>query len=138
MKSWLSRAVARTVVRGEDRRNRVARWSSWFPVSRAVDGSRFQGVDDPFPRHWREFPESWPPIDPNDQVLKRRLLDAIDELPSTWRDVVLQRDVRGRSSAEVSSALGITPGQERAMLNRARAFLRERLAQFLADGGHRR
>ncbi|MGH2394090.1 MAG: RNA polymerase sigma factor [Candidatus Limnocylindria bacterium] len=69
--------------------------------------------------------------------MKRRLLDAIDELPSTWRDVLLQRDVLGRSSAEVSSALGITPGQERAMLSRARAVLRERLAQLLADGRRR-
>jgi DNA-directed RNA polymerase specialized sigma24 family protein len=50
---------------------------------------------------------------------------------------VRQRDVLGRGTAEVSTARGIPPDQERAMLNRARAVLRERLAQLLTREGRR-
>jgi DNA-directed RNA polymerase specialized sigma24 family protein len=37
--------------------------------------------------------------------------------------------VDGRPAAEVSEQHGVTPAQQRAMLNRARAMLRERLAR---------
>jgi DNA-directed RNA polymerase specialized sigma24 family protein len=46
--------------------------------------------------------------------------------------VVLARDVRRRSAAEVGAQLGVTPEQQRAILNRARARLRERLAARFA------
>ena len=137
MKAWLSRAVANTVVRGEEPKNRFARWSRWFPSAPAVEEARFQGRDDPYPRHWREFPHRWPAVDPADQAVQQRLHDAMDELPGPWREVVRQRDVLRRGTAEVSTARGITAEQERAMLNRARAFLRERLAQLLTREGHR-
>jgi RNA polymerase sigma-70 factor (ECF subfamily) len=131
MKAWLSRAVANTAVRGEEPRNRFARWSRWFPAAPAVDEDRFQDPDDPYPRHWREFPGPWPPVDPAHPSVRRNLRDAIRELPRAWRDVVRQRDVEGRSPAEISRDLGLTVEQQRAMLNRARAVLRERLAQSL-------
>ena len=137
MKAWLSRAVANTVVRGEEPKNRLARWSRWFPSAPAVDGARFQDQDEPAPRHWREFPHRWPAVNPADQAVQQRLRDAMEELPDPWREVVRQRDVLGRGTAEVSAARGITADQERAMLNRARAFLRERLAQLLTREGRR-
>jgi RNA polymerase sigma-70 factor (ECF subfamily) len=137
MKMWLSRAVASTVVRGEEPRNRIARWSRWFPSTPAVDEARFQADGDPYPRHWREFPEPWPPTDPTDPAVRQWLAEAMDELPDSWRDVVRQRDVQGRGAAEVAASLGVADDQEQAILNRARAFLRERLAQLLTRGDHR-
>ena len=116
-KGWLSRALASMALRGEE------------PPS--VDAARFQGPEDPFPGHWREFPARWPRIDPADPAVRARLRAAVGELPGPWQAVVRQRDVRGRPSAEVSDNLGLTAAQQRAMLNRARAFLRERLALFL-------
>jgi RNA polymerase sigma-70 factor (ECF subfamily) len=133
----LARAVASTVVRGEEPRNRFARWSRWFPATPAVDEARFQGADDPYPRHWREFPGPWPPVDPADPAVRTHLRDAIGELPGAWQAVVRQRDVEGRGAAEVSTDLGLTAEQQRAMLNRGRAFLRERLAQVLNRAGNR-
>ncbi|HEY3611974.1 MAG TPA: hypothetical protein VGL06_31075 [Pseudonocardiaceae bacterium] len=127
MKAWLSRAVANTVVRGEEPGNRVARWSRWFPTRPAVDEAEFQGDDDPYPGHWREFPAPWLPTDGTEG---QHLAAAMDELPAPWREVVRQRDVAGRAPAEISTVLGITAGQERAMLNRARAFLWARLARY--------
>jgi DNA-directed RNA polymerase specialized sigma24 family protein len=135
MKARLARAAANTVLRGEPPRNRLARWSRWFPPTPAVDESRFQGADEPRPRHWRAFPRAWPAVEPADPALRDALAAALDELPQPWRDVAIARDVRGRSAAEVSAQLGVTPEQQRAILNRARARLRERLAERFARPG---
>lgn len=116
-KGWLSRALAGMALRGAE------------PPS--VDAARFQGPEDPFPGHWREFPARWPRIDPADPAVRARLRAAVGELPPGWQAVVCQRDVRERPPAEVSDDLGLTAAQQRAVLNRARAFLRERLALFL-------
>ncbi len=137
MKAWLSRAVTGTVLRGEDRHNRIARWSRWFPVTPAVDEARFQDADDPYPGHWREFPPPWRHIVETDPTVRHRLAEAVTELPTTWRRVLALRDVQGRSPAEVSAKLEVSREQERALLNRARAFLRERLAQLLSRDGAR-
>ena len=137
MKAWLARAVANTVLRGESSRNWLARWIRWFPSTPSVGESRFQDADEPYPGHWREFPRAWPAVPPVDPAVRDTLAAAVDELPRPWRDVVTLRDLRGRSPAEVSEQLGITPEQQRAMLNRARAILRERLAQRFAREGDR-
>jgi DNA-directed RNA polymerase specialized sigma24 family protein len=47
--------------------------------------------------------------------------------------VVQQRDVYGRSPDDVSNDLQIDAAQQRQMLNRARAVLRERLAKLLTS-----
>jgi RNA polymerase sigma-70 factor, ECF subfamily len=129
MKAWLARAAANTVLRGENARNPVARWSRWFPTTPTVDEARFQDAEEPHPRHWRRSPRAWPPLDPDDPAVRDTLASGIDELPRRWRDVVIARDVHGRRAAEVSEQQGVTPAQQRAMLNRARAMLRERLAR---------
>jgi RNA polymerase sigma-70 factor, ECF subfamily len=129
MKAWLARATANTVLRGEQSHNRVARWSRWFPTTPTVDEARFQDADEPYPRHWRRFPRPWPPIDTDDPAVRDTLASGIDELPRRWRDILIARDVHRRRAAEVSEQQGVTPAQQRSMLNRARAMLRERLAQ---------
>jgi RNA polymerase sigma-70 factor (ECF subfamily) len=134
MKAWLARAAANTVLRGEHPRDRLAPWSRWFPPTPTVGEARFQGADEPRPGHWRVFPRAWPALEPADPAVRDALAAALDELPRPWREVVLARDVRRRSAAGVSAQLGVTPEQQRAMLNRARARLRERLAARFARG----
>ena len=56
-------------------------------------------------------------------------------LPDPWRQVVILRDVEGRSPAEVSAATGLTAAQQRDVLNRARELLRENLVARLSRGG---
>jgi RNA polymerase sigma-70 factor, ECF subfamily len=51
----------------------------------------------------------------------------IDELPEAQGRVVTLRDVHGLSSDEVCEVLGITPGNQRVLLHRARTRLRARL-----------
>jgi DNA-directed RNA polymerase specialized sigma24 family protein len=136
MKAWLARAVANTVLRGEQPRNRLARWSRWYPATPTVVESRFQAADEPYPRHWRKFPEVWAPDDLANPNVGSILASAIDELPRPWRDVVIARDVLELSALEVSEQQGLSPDQQRAILNRARAKLREHLAQHFARRGH--
>jgi DNA-directed RNA polymerase specialized sigma24 family protein len=136
VKAWLARAAANTVLRGEHPRNRFARWSRWFPGAPTVDESRFQGGGEPHPGHWRRFPRAWPPIRPDDPAVQEALATAMDELPRPWRDVVIARDLQDRTAAEVRDRQDLTVAQQRAMLNRARASLRQRLAErFAGDDG---
>lgn len=109
-------------------------WRREYPPSPAVDTARFQDETEPYPRHWREAPEPWPPGDVGDSA---ELTDGLRELPRTWREVVSRTDVRRGNPVEVAADLGLDPGQERAIRNRARAVLRERLAQFLSRQGRR-
>jgi RNA polymerase sigma-70 factor, ECF subfamily len=130
MKPWLERVARNTALRGEEPRNRFARWTArWFPPTPTVPASRFQTTGDPFPDHWREFPASWPPLDLAEHETRAALTAALDELPETWREVILARDARNRDAANVGQQLGLTDEQERAILNRARATVRDRLAQ---------
>jgi RNA polymerase sigma-70 factor, ECF subfamily len=113
----------------------IGRWIRSFPPTPTVDGSRFQGPHEPHPRHWRRFPRRWPRLDPDDPAVAETLARAIDELPRPWRDVVVDRDVRRLTARETSERRDITLRQQRAMLNRARAALRERLSERFAGDG---
>jgi len=53
---------------------------------------------------------------------------AIAELPADYRTVLLLHDVEGLSNAEVAAVLGITVGNVKSRVHRARLFLRKRLA----------
>jgi RNA polymerase sigma-70 factor (ECF subfamily) len=132
MKGLVARLIANSVLRADEARNRFAGWSRWFPGAATVDEARFQHAGEPYPRHWREFPMAWPPLDPRDPEIAAILANAVDSLPDRWRDVVVARDMRRQTAADSSARLGVTAQQERDMLNRARAVLRESLAQFLA------
>jgi RNA polymerase sigma-70 factor, ECF subfamily len=136
MRGWLARAAAYTALRGEEPRNRFARWTArWFGRTPAVPESRFRDASEPFPGHWRRFPDPWPTVDPADPGMQAALVAALGELPATWRQVVIARDVLGRGAAEVSERLGLTPRQQWAILNRARAVLREGLDRRVVQDG---
>jgi DNA-directed RNA polymerase specialized sigma24 family protein len=133
---WLERAGLAGVRRSEEPRNRFARFTArWLGPTPTVAASRFQDDGEPFPRHWRRFPDPWPAVDPADPEVRGALAAALDELPATWRAVVIARDALDQGAEEVSARLGLTGPQQRAILNRARARLRERLVQRLHCGG---
>jgi RNA polymerase sigma-70 factor (ECF subfamily) len=67
------------------------------------------------------------PVDPD---LRERLYRAIDDLPPGYRAVFVMHDVEGFTHEEIGEALGIQSGTSKAQLFRARARLREVLADF--------
>lgn len=131
----MAQAAANIELRGGEPRTRFARQPArWLPPTPTVPSSQFQDADEPYPRHWRRFPERWAIVDRDDPEVRNALAAALEELPATWREVVIARDGLGRNAAEISERLGLTPHQQRAILNRARARVRERLAQHLTPG----
>ena len=65
--------------------------------------------------------------------LKDRLRQAIDNLPEGYRAVFVMHDVEGYTHEEIATSLGVHPGTSKAQLFRARARLREALADFVRD-----
>ena len=65
--------------------------------------------------------------------LKRRLTLAIDALPEGYRTVFVMHDVEGYTHEEIGVTLGIETGTSKAQLSRARAKLRDSLADFAGE-----
>ena len=65
--------------------------------------------------------------------LRRRLVEALGELPPIYRDPVVLRDVQGLSTEEASGILKVKPQTLKSRLHRGRLVLRQQLAEF-SDG----
>lgn len=95
-----------------------------------VDPARFREEDDPNPGHWRDeaAPADWGPEPALLAAEFRAVLGrALAELPERQRAVVELRDVHGLPAQEVCELLDLTPANQRVLLHRARARLREAL-----------
>ena len=136
LKTWLFRILTnRAKTRGE-RDGRMVPFSSLAGANvdadePAVDPDRFLGPDSPHPGAWAAPPVGWP----QDKLLERETLDviemAINMLPEAQREVILLRDVNGWDPMEVSDVLGITDGNQRVLLHRARSKVRAALEAYL-------
>ncbi len=65
--------------------------------------------------------------------LKIRMREAINRLPEGYRTVFVMHDMEGYTHQEIGTALGVQPGTSKAQLFRARAKLREALADFAGE-----
>lgn len=138
VKTWVYRILVNTARKRGMRENRTVPWSSAFEQERqTVDRSRFQGVDDPFPGHWKDFPAAWPT--PESEVLaaevRGRIAAALAELPIRQRTVITLRDVEGCTSEEVCEILDISAANQRVLLHRARTAVRGRLEDYFETAG---
>ena len=61
---------------------------------------------------------------------------AIAALPETQRAVITLRDVDGWSSEEVRNVLGLSESNQRVLLHRARAKVRQALETYLEGDRH--
>jgi MFS family permease len=99
---------------------------------------RFLPPDDPdWPGHWAIPPTAWTALglpvgglDAQDVVRS-----AVAAMPATMRQVVVLRDMERLSAAQVRERLGISPADQRAMLQEARALIRARLENHLEPAG---
>lgn len=101
------------------------------------------GIDDLLP----EFDEDqcrveapWLAPEPVEQLLQRRerrelVRRAIDELPESYRLVLVLRDIEGYDTDEVADLLETTPGAVKTRLHRARAALKKALQPMLEREG---
>jgi len=138
LKTWILRIVAnRARTRGE-REARSVPLSSLGPDAGedepAVDPDRFMPADHPmYPGGWSIPPHSWARM-PEEKLLAAESLQqvraAIDKLPPRQQEVIVLRDVEGWEPEEVSQALGLTPGNQRVLLHRARSKVRADLEHY--------
>jgi RNA polymerase sigma-70 factor, ECF subfamily len=103
-----------------------------------VDPARFRPADDPrWPGHWKEHQEPAAfPDTPEGSVLADELIAVarreLDKLPERQRMVVSLRDMLGFDSSEVCELLNISVGNQRVLLHRGRAAVRQALENYLA------
>ena len=92
-----------------------------------------ESIDDAFDGRgrWKDMPELWDEMTPDRIVNGRQILshvsEAIELLPSAQRAVLILRGQQELDAAEVCDILGLTEGNVRVLLHRARFSLRQTL-----------
>jgi RNA polymerase sigma-70 factor (ECF subfamily) len=100
-----------------------------------VDPERFARAPAAGAGHWLSTIRPWSLSAEQialDAELAEKVAEAIARLPETQRRVVTLRDVEGFDAAEVGELLGLSDGNQRVILHRARTKLREALAEEYA------
>src|SRR5262245_18704811 len=103
-----------------------------------VDPGRFRTADDPYPGHWKQGEEPSPfPETPEGSVLGKELgagaRREVENLPDRQRMVVTLRDMLGFESGEVCGLHDISVANQRVLLLRGRAAVRQVLQDYLED-----
>lgn len=104
-----------------------------------VDPSRFRPADAAaWPGHWKDEAAPAPfPDTPEGSVLGAELIAVarreLDKLPERQRMVVTLRDMLGFDSGEVCELLDISVANQRVLLHRGRAVVRQGLEDYLAE-----
>ena len=139
LKTWIFRILANQAKTRALREARSVPFSSLTGDDEdgpSVDESRFLSLDHPdWPGHWAGAPVSWREL-PEERLVAGetlgRLREAIDGLPPKQRQVITLRDVEGWSADEVCALLGLSEGNQRILLHRARSKVRAALESYLA------
>jgi RNA polymerase sigma-70 factor, ECF subfamily len=108
-----------------------------FEASPTVNPARFKGASaEKWPDHWLASaqPASWEGI-PEDTLLSEETLNlvrqTIEGLPQNQRSVITLHDVEELSSQEICNILEISETNQRVLLHRARAKVRQALEDYL-------
>lgn len=107
-------------------------------IGDTVDPARFRPAGDEWPGHWKpnEVPAPFPET-PEGTLLGNELtavaLRGLDGLPERQRVVVTMRDMLGLDSEEVCKLLDISVANQRVLLHRGRAAVRQVLEDYLRD-----
>jgi RNA polymerase sigma-70 factor (ECF subfamily) len=139
VKTWIHRILMNIA------RTKGVRESRSLPFSSALgalgegaeptcSADRFRPPDDPeWPGHWASFPVDWE-HQPETRLLASETLalvgSALGALPPSQREVLTLRDLNGWSSAEVCDALGVSEANQRVLLHRGRARIRNALESY--------
>jgi RNA polymerase sigma-70 factor, ECF subfamily len=134
LRSWMFSIVANRARSRAQREARSTPFSSFGEedAGPAVDPGRFLPPDHPrWPGHWATPPERWT----DEQLAVHETAElarrAMETLPPAQRQVIVLRDVEGCSAEEVCQALGVSDGNQRVLLHRARSKVRAILESHL-------
>src|SRR3954454_12270241 len=134
LRTWIYRILMNTAkTRGQREARSVPFSAAAGPDEPSVDPDRLLGADHQFAGGWMLGPSEWQT--PEEELLQGEtrdaILAAIEELPEQQRAVITLRDVEGFPADEVSEALGISDGNQRVLLHRARSKVRSAIESYL-------
>jgi RNA polymerase sigma-70 factor, ECF subfamily len=139
LKTWVYRIL---VYRARSRGERERRTIPMVDLAGEADDSplvapeRFLGGDAIWAGHWASPPRHWDG-DAEERLLAgetRSVLEAaVEALPSSQRLVITLRHILGLTADEVCELLELTEANQRVLLHRARAKVREALEEYLDD-----
>ena len=138
LRTWLFTILINTAKRRGVRERRDSDVAVMAFTGGTVDPARFRAADDPYPGHWRpdEVPSPFPDT-PEGSVLGDELIAVarreLDKLPERQRAVVTLRDMLGFDSVEVRALLDISAANQRVLLHRGRAAVRQVLEDYLRE-----
>ena len=138
LKTWLFKILT---YQAHDRAAREKRSVPFSSLARGegddagpvVDADRFQGEDGTWPEHWATPPRPWsqPHVRLAAMEAREHIRDALATLPPRQQVVVALRDADGLTSAEVCEVLDISEGNQRVLLHRGRAAIRNVLEEYI-------
>ena len=138
LRTWLFTVLINIAkARGLKERKQADAQSKAF-TGGTVDPERFRAGDDPYPGHWKpdEVPAPFPET-PEGSLLGNELTSVaqrgLQALPERQRIVVTLRDMLGLDSTEVCELLDISIANQRVLLHRGRAAIRQLLEDYLRD-----
>lgn len=133
LRTWLFAVMVNIAKTRGIREQRDAEAMTAF-AGAVVAPERFYGPREPGAGSWKEPPTSFPDS-PEGSVLAAELRDVaqceLDKLPERQRTVVTLRDILGFDSAEVCGLLDISVANQRVLLHRGRAAIRQVLEQYV-------
>jgi RNA polymerase sigma-70 factor (ECF subfamily) len=135
LRTWLFRILVNKARTRFVRDGRVVPFSSLAgPGDDAVGPGRFDADD-----AWNDPPSTWSEENPERLALRAETRAAIEaciaELPEAQRAVITLRDVEGLETDEICNLLSISVTNQRVLLHRARAKVRQALERRLGGAG---
>jgi RNA polymerase sigma-70 factor, ECF subfamily len=140
LKTWIFRILTN---RAKTRGQREQRCVPFSSLARddddgpAVAADRFAGARQGRQAgQWAAPPRDWRVI-PHERLQGKetlsRVREAIEGLPARQQEVIVLRDVEGWTAGEACESLGLSDGNQRVLLHRARSGVRASLEQYF-DG----
>jgi len=136
LKTWLFAVLSNIAKQRGIRDHRRKETLTDFGAA-TVDPARFHSPGERGAGSWKQPPAAFPES-PEGSALRRELLEfarcELDKLPQGQRTVVTLRDMLGFDAAEVCVVLDISPGNQRVLLHRGRAAIRQTLEDYVKSG----
>jgi RNA polymerase sigma-70 factor (ECF subfamily) len=134
LRTWVFRILMNTAkTRGQREARSVPFSAAVHDDEPSVDPDRFLDPDHRLAGGWMLGPSEWQT--PEEELLEAEaheaILEAIERLPDSQRAVITMRDVEGFPADEVAEALGISDGNQRVLLHRARSKVRTAIESHL-------
>ncbi len=142
LKTWIFRIVANKAKTRGVRESRHTTFADFGGSDEdfdepAVDPARFR-TSGHWVDYWSTYPQPWDEETPEKCLLTKEgsayLEEAIQGLPPKLKQILILRDVEGVDSKDVCSILAVSEANQRVLIHRARAKVRQALERYVTGG----